>query len=139
MLYVEYEQCKRDYHETHKQFKLILDEKERLFERTQPKAVRFDKDVISGGTVNLFEEYVSAKERSWVDERMNECRNILQDRKRLMDLKGAELRQSKEIHDRVYVMRYIDRRRINHIARMTNKSRATIFRVLDEIRKNLRV
>lgn len=140
MLYIEYEQFKRLYRERQERYSEILREKERLFEKTQPKAVRFDRDIVSGGkSVNLFEEYVMAKEKTWVDERLKECRSILEDRRRLLELKEAELRASKEIHDRVYVLRMIERKRIDRICRTVSYSRTQVFRILDEIRTNLKV
>lgn len=139
MLYVDYEMFKRRYIETQRKFDAILSEKEELFARTQPKAVRFDKDrVLTSIKGNVFEDYVTAKEERQLDERLREVKALLDDRARLLKLKEQELRSSKEILDKIYCAAYIDRVRVFRIARRLNYSERQIYRFLSEIDERLK-
>lgn len=138
MLYVEYNQLKAKYSEAQRHYDEILSEKEQLFARTQPTGVNFEKERTSGGAnVNVFDTYIIAKERARLDERLNEIKDILNDRKRLLDLKESELRASKNWHDIIYKLRYIDNLSITKIENRLPYSRAQIWRILKKIKSNL--
>ena len=135
MLYLSYDASKRLYLETQGMLEAILDEQAVLFARTQPNAVSFDKERVSssGSDVNMFEQYVIAKEKKRIDERLSEVKGMLADRAEILRVKELELRQSDEIHDKIYCMKYIDRKRVYKIARTLNYSERQIWRVLNEI------
>ena len=129
MMYIDYELSKRRLDETRKAFEAMLDEKEELFVRTQPGATRYDKVRVTGGkTPNAFEDYVSAKERTNLDERLDEMRSLMQDRQTLLKAKEADLRKSNDILDRVYCLRMIDKQRIFRIAKITHYTDRQIYR-----------
>lgn len=137
MVYLDYEAFKAKYLETQRSFDAILQEKEELFARTQPNAVRFDKERVSGGKIpNPFEDYMIAKEKKQIDQRLAEAKSILDDRERLLRLKEAELRASKAVIDRVYVLRYIERMRVYKIMRKLNYSERQIYRMLETIEES---
>ena len=139
MLYITYEQFKVRYYETQKQYNEILNEKEHLFLKTQPKATKFDKERVSGGVkTNTFDEYLLEKERKQIDERLEEVKSILEDRKRLLHLKEEELKHSKNIHDKIYYYRYIDKLNIDKLCRLVSYSRPQVYRILRIIRNNLK-
>ena len=134
MIYITYEQFKRRYAETQQRYNDILSEKEELFNRTQPKSMRYDQDRVNGGMPeNSFEEYVIAKEKKRIEERLNEVKGLLADRKQLLDLKEAELRASKVMIDKVYRMRFLDRMRVNRIASNLGYAESHIYRFLKQI------
>ena len=82
MLYVEFNEIREKFYYAQRVYNELIDEKEAMFARTQPQAVRFDKERVSGSSGNnVFEEYVIAKERSRIDERIAEQKTILEDRK----------------------------------------------------------
>ena len=65
MLYMVYERFKADFLEAQEVYKQILDKKDELFNMTQPKSTRYDKERVSGGeNVNSFEKYMILKERT---------------------------------------------------------------------------
>lgn len=139
MLYLEYEFYRLKYVETQQKFDELLSEKETLFARTQPKAVNYDGDHVSGGNAtNKFEEYIEAKDRKRIDERLAEIKSILEDRERLLRLKEKELRASEDIRDKVFYMRYIDRMRIYKIANICHYSEMQIYRILHIINDSLK-
>lgn len=139
MLYITYEQFKVKYYETQKQYNEILNEKETLFLKTQPKATKFDKERVSGGvSTNTFDEYLIEKERKQIDERLDEVKKILEDRGHLLELKREELKASNNIQDKIYYYRYIDKLNIEKVGRMVGYSRPQVYRILRTIKNNIK-
>lgn len=135
-LFVSYEQTKRRYLESQRMLETILNEKEELFTRTQPKAVVYDKEKVTGGkNENAFEDYIIAKERKQIDQRLDEAKALLEDRKKLLALKETDLRQSKDVHDRVYVLRVIEGMTIRKISRLLHYEDRQIYRYWCNIRR----
>lgn len=139
MLYIEYEEYKNKYYEVQRKYNDILNEKEELFARTQPKATNITGEKTTGGKhENLFDEYLIQKERKNIDSRLEEVKSILNDRERLVKLKEQELRASNNSYDKIYRCRYIDRLTIEKTARISNYSRSQVFNILKVIRKNIK-
>lgn len=137
-VYIVYEDFKNKYLETQKKYDEILKEKEELFLKTQPKAIVYDKDKIDAGYIhNAFDEYLIAKEKARIDERLIEVKIILRDREQLLYLKEQELRSSKNHIDQIYRMRYIDFYNIRKIAKISCYSESQIYRILERMKKTL--
>ena len=138
MLYVEYDEIREKYAAAQRAYNDLIDEKAVLFQRTQPGAIEYDKEHVSGGTVlNPFDEYVVIKDRLRLDERIAEMKSILEDRKTIKDMKESELRSSKDWHDRIYAYWYLDKMSLTKIERFVPYSRVQIWRILKIIRNNL--
>lgn len=134
MLFIDYEEYKNRYIASQKQYDEILQEKEELFARTQPNAVRFDKEKVSGGTIeNAFDDYLVKKERKQIDNRLQEAKTLLEDRKKLLALKLEELKESNEILDKVYRLNKVEHIRPYKIARIINYSVSQVYRFLEQI------
>ena len=139
MLYIEYEEYKGRYYEAQRIYNDILNEKEELFAKTQPKTTKITGEKTDGGKrENLFDEYLIQKERKNIDKRLEEAKSILDDRERLLKLKELEVRASKDSHDKIYRCRYIDRLTIEKTCRISNYSRSQVFNILKEIRKHIK-
>ena len=139
MLYIEYELYKNKYYEAQKKYNEILNEKEELFARTQPKATQITGEKTAGGKhINTFDDYLIQKEKKNIDKRLEEIKSILDDRERLVRLKEQELRASNNSFDKIYRARYIDKLTIEKTARISSYSRSQVFNILKEIRKNTR-
>lgn len=139
MLYIEYEEYKNRYYEVQRKYNTILNEKEELFSKTQPKATKITGDKTTGGKhINLFDDYLIQKERKNIDKRLEEVKSILEDRERLVKLKEQELRASNNSYDKIYRCRYIDRLTIEKTCRLSNYSRSQVFNILKEIRDKLK-
>ena len=140
MMYLEYEEVKRKYHKAQKHMDEILTEQEQLFVRTLPKAITYDKDHVQCSPYGeVLEDYMIAKEEKHIDDRLRKMRRVILDRQKLLDDKERELRRSREIIDMVYTFRFLDGMGINRISRLVNCSRASVYRALREIKKNLKV
>lgn len=144
MLYQVYEEYKNKYYEAQKIFNDILNEQESLFVRTQPKATRADKEIVSGGSIsNTFDTYLIKKEEKQIEARLEEARSILKDREKLLKLKEVELRISKDWLDIIYIYYYIEKMSIRQIEKKIKYKydypicKSEIHRKLKIIRKNI--
>ena len=140
MLYEEHIACKAALEATQGMYYSILSEKENLFALVMPKSVRTDKIQTNGGDrVGLFDVYLDIKERSMIDERLCEARDLLERRSDIAKLKESEVRASRDFYDRVYVGYFLDKWPISIILNRTNYSRAQLFRIVGKIRKKMRL
>ncbi len=131
-VFVSYEVAKAKYLLSQAQYDEVLTEIERLFQRTQPKAVQYDKDRVSGGQpADLFASYVIAKEG--LDQRLMERKAILYERKEMVELKEHELRQSHDEHDKVYCMVLLDGVSPELAYQRLYMGRSTLYRKLKDI------
>lgn len=135
-VYISYVELKNKYLDAQQKFDEILVEKENLFSRTQPRSPNLDK-VGSCQTVNVFDAYLIAKEQARIDERLKEIRLILEDREKLLALKKNELFLSEYVTDKVFKMRYMEHYKIPHIINTLHLSRSQVYRILENIKKEL--
>ena len=139
LIYLEYERLKVKYKEAYSNYDDIIAEKERLFEMTQPHGIRYDGERVSGGAnKNPFDEYLIAKEQSRIDERLEEARAILEDRKQILDAKKRDLRESKDVYDKIYRLKFIERWKICRIATFVSYSEPQIYRIIRSIKRRIK-
>ena len=140
MIYLDYVKYKASFEMLQERFNEILTEKERLFTKTQPNAIRYDKEQIQCSVDgNILEDYVISMDEKRIDEQLNRLRIILLDREKLLEIKEKELRKSHCSDDRVYLLRYIDGLSINKIATAMCYSKRQVYRVLNKIDKKISV
>lgn len=138
-IYITYEEYKKRYYEVQKLYNKILEEKEKLFAKTQPQSTKFDKINVDGGKPsNSFDDYLIIKEKKQIDKRLKEIKEISEDRKRLLDIKESELRNSKEWIDKLYVYKYIENLQVKKIIHLIPYEEAQVYRMLNEIKKTLK-
>jgi len=134
LVYLEYEEYKRKYHEIQKQYDKILLENEELFQRTQIQGIDYGREKVNGGKgSNVMELYIAEKDFRKIDERLAEVKILLDGRKRLLDLKREELRDSKELVDKVYRMKYLDHLKVREISDKLCYSKTQLYRIVDKI------
>ena len=137
MVYPEYAKAKAKYEQSLARYNELLDEKEQLFVKTQPKGIDYTKDVVKHSATNKTNDmYLIALERSKIDERLKECNIITNERKSIVDLLEGKLRVSNNRCDIVYCLKYVDELSIRQIATRLNYSRSQIFRILKKINRN---
>ena len=136
MIYLDYEMYRIIYLDLQEKFNNVLMEKERLFTKTQPNAIRYDKEKVQVPVgFNVMEEYVISLDEKKIDEQLNGLRQVLDDREKLLIMKEKELRKSQDKNDRIYVYRYLDGYGINRIARSLSYSKSQVYRILGDIKK----
>lgn len=136
MVYPEYAKAKAKYEQSLARYNELLDEKEQLFVKTQPKGIDYTKDVVKHSTTNKTNDmYLIALERSKIDERLKECNIITNERKSIVDLLEAKLGVSNDTSDKIYRMFYLEKLSSGEIGRKINYSRVQVWRKLSEINK----
>lgn len=139
MLYLDYELLRRRYIDIRLVWDALMEEKETLFSKTLPTAVQMDKEKVSGGMPsNSFDDYLIRKEQLHLDEQLLEAESIIESREKMLKAKEQELRASKNLHDRIYVMRHIDHSRVIKIAQRIGYSESQIYRILETIEENIK-
>ena len=134
MVFLEYESLKTRFINAQRLFNDVLLEQERIFSKTQPNAISYDKDnVKSSGCTNKLDEYIIEKEEKQIDEKLNCLRQILEDRQMLLNLKEEELKKSSELYDKIYCYRYLDGLKPHKIAQIYHYSDAQIYRIINKI------
>lgn len=134
MLYVEHNEYRNKQLAAQRKYDEILTEKERLFSKTQPKAIEYDLEKVCGGqATNKFDEYLTAKEQKRIDQRLIEIKSILDGRTQLLKLKEQELRSSKDWRDKIYIYYYLERLSVAQIKFKVPYERTQIYRILKEI------
>ena len=132
--YLEYEQIKAKYTDLQERFARVLLEKERLFTRTLPSAIRYDKDKIQS-TVDgsPLEDFVISVDTKEIDIKIKRLRHHLNDWGVLLTVKETALRKSPTLIDRIYVMRYLDGYSVNKVCRTLHYEKSRIYELLREI------
>lgn len=135
-LYIDYERIKIKYTALQEQFAHILLEKERLYTKTLPSAIRYDKEkVLSTIDGNPLEEFVINVEDKALDDKIDRFRQLLKDWAVLLEVKEGELRRSKDVYNRIYVLKYLDNYSVSRIAKVLHYERTQIYRKLKQMWK----
>ena len=137
MIYEEYESIWKTIREKEKELFELIPKRDKLFEKTQPKSSSFDKELVDGKkNVNMMEQYIIQKE--YYDMRINQLNQTLDDWYLALGRKKKELQASKNLYDRIYYYRYIERLSVKKIAKLIIYSERQTRRHLDNIEKSIR-
>lgn len=138
MVYVQYERMKLKYLIAQNNYEELVKEKEDLFAETQPKGQAYDQDRVSGGQAgNKFDSYVIRKDETRIEERLEEARTIVKDRKLLLEMKRHELEESEDVTDKAYYLKYIKRKKVKEISEIIGYGPAQTNRILKQIRGSM--
>lgn len=136
MIYLEFEKYRDKFLNAQQMFNNILIEQEQLFTKTQPNAIQYDKEKVSGGGGgNILENYVISLEDRQIHEKLSMLRQLLDDREKLLRQKESELRQSTNKYDKIYVLKYLEGYSISRVADKLNYSKSQIYRMLGKMNK----
>lgn len=138
MLYIDYVILKQSYDESLRRLKELLDRKEEAFTRTLPSAIRYDlqKVLHSITSHSTLDDYVMDVEK--IDQQIRSAKIILMDRKEMLDLKEEELKKSRDVDDRVYYLKYIQRLTVEQIAIRMHYSEGNIYYHLAKIKHQIK-
>lgn len=137
MIYEEYEAIWSKIRKIEKELFDLINKRDELFDMTQPKSSKFDKEIVDGkNPINSMEQYVIQKE--YLNEKINQLNQTLDDRYQILKRKRDELRQSKNIYDRIYIYYCIERLSIIKISYLTNYSQSQIYRKLEKMNINVK-
>ena len=136
MIYAEYEKMWVVIRKLEKELFDLINDRDELFSKTQPKATTLDKEKVdSSNRSNMLETYVIRQEN--YTKRINQLQLSLEDRYQALNRKREELRLSQNIYDRIYYLKYIEKLNIYKIAYLTNYDRTNVWRYLKKIEKSI--
>lgn len=124
----------------------ILDEQEVLIQRVLPKSslAEHEREFLpnsptTGGKAltRKAEEYAIEVERRKIKERLAEAREILSDRKLLLQIKEEELRKSRDIYNMIYTCKWVDGMKAEAIIDTTGYSRSQVYNIINRLEKQL--
>lgn len=132
MIYEEYESIWNTIRKKEEELFKLINKRDELFLKTQPKSSKFDKEKVdSKSTKNMMEEYVIQKE--YLNERIMQLNITLDDIDQVLKRKRDELKQSKNIYDRIYYYYCIERLSIYKVSCLINYSESQIYRKLKKM------
>lgn len=136
MIYEEYEAIWNKIHKREEELFKLINKREELFDKTQPKSANMDKIMVDGKhPSNMMEQYVIQKE--YLNEKINQLNTTLDDLYQVLKRKREELKLSKNIYDRIYYYREIERLSMHKIAGLVNYSREQTYRYYRKIKMTL--
>ena len=138
MLYLNYIQLSSRHRHFQAVYEGLCDERERLLSAAMPHGTRLDGCKVSGsGFSRMIEDSVIRVELSHIDRQIQEARSILDDWEFVKACALDDLRNSDDLHDKVFCYRYVDRRKAEWISSMIGLSESQVYRIIQKIQKNL--
>ena len=136
MLYAEYEKMWGIIRKLEKELFDLINERDELFIKTQPKAAVMDKEKVDiSFKNNMMENYVIKQE--YFNRRIEQLQQSLDDRYQALNRKREELRLSKNMYDRIYYLKYIEKLSTFKIANISGYDRTSVWRHLKKIEKSI--
>ena len=136
-LFIEYEEIKQKYKVAKSKYDSLLEKKAMLIIQTQPKSMDLSKEITSGGRiVNKFDDFVQRLEK--LDPEIQIARNERDLQEYFLKKKEIELRDSENIYNQVYYLRYVKKHKIKPICIKINYSKRQTYRYLEEIDEKIK-
>ena len=135
-LFVEHYHLNEEYKEAKKEFEKALAKKSQLLYSVVPKSANFENELVKGSSSNKFLNYTIKMEE--IDKEINVRRNLRDVLEYRLKLKEIELNNSSNILDKVYLLKYVDERKVKYIAIKINYSKRRIYDFINDIRKMIK-
>ena len=136
MIYIDYEKMWAVIRKQECELIELINERDELFNMTQPKGTTFDKELVdSSHHGNTLETYAIKEE--YLTNKIHQLDQSITDRYQLLNRKRKELEISKNIYDRIYYLKFIEKLSIYKIANLVGYERTSIWRHLKKIEKNI--
>lgn len=135
MIYTEYEKMWVVIRKQEKELFELINKRDELFTKTQPKATTLDKEIVDGNNPsNMMDNYVIQEE--YYTMRIEQLQQSLDDRYQALKRKREELKLSKNICDRIYYLKNIEKLNVFKISILVNYSKEQVYRYLRKMNKN---
>jgi len=138
LIYEEYHDLLRKFKSAESSYYKALDKKSRLLYSVEPHSMQVKELIVDYSYDNPDAAIIDYTAE--IDE-VNNLINTTRNNKDVLDYelrkKEKELRYSHNIYDRVYVYKWLERKRIREYYRLVGYSIRQIYRFIDEIKENL--
>ena len=129
MIYEEYEAIWSKIRKLEKELFESINKRDELFDKTQPKSPKFDKEMVDGkNPSNMMEQFVMQQE--YYDLKIKQLNQSLDDRYQILNRKREELKRSKNVYDKIYYLRYVERLGVYKISVLVGYSKEQTYRYL---------
>lgn len=137
-LFVEYEKLKKEVNNAKKDYDKALERKALYAYSILPGSSKIDNSQLKIKTTsdNFLEYTIKIEE---IEKEIEIRKNLADVLTYRLKLKLLDLRESKEILDKIYVYRYVDNMKVRYICIKTNYSKTQVYRLLEEIRKKTKM
>lgn len=136
MYYIEYADALKKLRGAMERYRELIEEREELFQATQPGAIRYDTvkvlSSVSGSPLETYVERVGV-----IDQRIAEAETNVGLWKIAVSQIEEELNASPELEDRIYYLRVVKGYPVSRIARTLHYSPDWIRKKLRKIRKSI--
>ena len=137
LVYLEYCEAELYLWIAYRDLQNVLNEEAVIFQRTQPKSPVLDGERVDGGKFeNKDDAYVMDMEQKHIKERVDEAQKLYDTRKKMLEDKEIELKESKEVEDQIYI-RWIHGEKVSQIAKELYYCETHIYRYLKRMRKSI--
>lgn len=108
MLYIDYAVLKISFNSACETLNALIDKEMEAFAKTLPSAIRYDVPRVmhSTDTTSQLDDFILTEEA--LQQHIRTAKMIVYERAELLSLKEQELRNSTDLDDIIYTMRYID-------------------------------
>ena len=135
MIYEDYEAIWNKIRKQEKKLFKLIEKRAELFDKTQPKTTQYDKEVVDGKKqTNIQEQYVIQQE--YLTQKINQLNTTLDDLYQVLKRKREELKLSKNIYDRIYYYREIEKLSMYKIASLIGYSKEQTYRYYRKIKND---
>ena len=139
-MYLEYVELFYKQRKAEKNYDNAIDDKAKLLYTVTPHSV------IPNEVVNHLVPSLSADSKFInysaeivaVEENIKNTKDIFDNRTYLLKVKELTLRDSKDIYDRIYVYKWLDKKKEKQFCKLIGYSRAQTYRIVDEIRGKIK-
>ncbi len=136
--YLDYEGSRAVYMGWLDAYKQAVAEKDKLLTRAMGGAIRYDTpSVQNAARESPMEQYVATLETKGIDKQIEHTKGMLDKWRDVLEVQEAELRRSHDMHDKVYICRYIDGMSVRQIGRKLSYSKSQVFRIDQEIQERI--
>lgn len=136
-LFIQYHELKKEYTKAKIDYNRASEKKAEYMYSVLPGGTNNETELVKGGSSDKLLNYTI---------RMDEIEKEIEVRRNLRDyllyrlkLKAIELKNSREILDRIYYYSYVERLKVNKFCRLIGYSRAQTYRKLEEIQEKLKM
>lgn len=137
-MYLEYVELYFKKNQAEKDYNTAIDNKQKLLYTVMPHSIVPNDIVNHLSSSTPGSNFINYSDRvAEIDENIKNTRDIFDNRTYLLKLKEAELRESKDILDRIYVYYWLDKKKISKFYRLVGYTREYTYDIVDKMKTEI--
>lgn len=138
MLYLEYRDLRKRFREVETDYYNALTEGSKLLCSVSPRSVQAKEVVNHTSNTSPDDAFVNyTSEIDKIDELINKTRDDKDMLEYELKKKEAEMKNSKDVHDRIYVYKWIEHKSVYKFCKLMGYSKSQVYRYIDEIEEKI--